>query len=117
MLIDIGRKADISKKELTKEEAEIQNRVDRSVDIAQRSLKEIRRQSNIWKHRGEKQPHFLEQMACAYINAITHYQTFKMLEEDGMTLTQAKENAYELLRIAFEHLERKYDPITEEVTQ
>jgi len=115
MLIDIGRKADIGKKELTKEEVEIQNRVDRSVDIAQRSLKEVQRQCKIWKNRGEKQPHFLEQMTCAYVNAISHYQVFKMLQADGMTLEQAKDNAFELLRIAFTHLEQKYDPKPEEV--
>ncbi len=117
MLIDIGRKRDIGKQELSKEDNEIQNRVDRAVDLAQRSLIEIQRQCKIYKTRGEKQPHFLEQMACAYMNAITHYQAFKLLEEDGMTLAQAKENAQELLRIAFGHLERKYDPITEEVKE
>ncbi len=114
MLIDIGRKADIGKKELTKEEAEIQARVDRAVDLAQRSLKEIQRQSRIYKTRGEKQPHFLEQMSLAYANAISHYQAFKLLQADGMTLDQAKENATELLRIAFSHLELKYDPKPEE---
>ena len=117
MLIDIGRKADIGKKELTKEDAEIQNRVDRAVDLAQRSLKEVQRQCKIYKTRGEKQPHFLEQMSLAYANAISHYQCFKLLQADGMTLEQAKENAFELLRIAFSHLEAKYDPITNEVKE
>ena len=56
-------------------------------------------------------------MTCAYVNAISHYQVFKMLQADGMTLQQAKDNAFELLRIAFTHLEQKYDPIIEQVKQ
>ena len=111
MLIEIG------KKQMEKDDIEIQERVDRAVNIAQRALKEVQRQCKIYKARGEKEPHFLEQMACAYINAITHYQAFKLLEEEGMTLQNVKDNCAHLLGIAFGHLENKYDPVTEEIKQ
>lgn len=57
MLIEIG------KKQMEKSDIEIQERVDRAVNIAQRALKEVQRQCKIYKSRGEKEPHFLEQMA------------------------------------------------------
>lgn len=108
---------ELNKNRMEKSDIEIQERVDRAVNIAQRALKEVQRQCKIYKTRGEKEPHFLEQMACAYINAITHYQAFKLLEEDGMTLQNVKDNCAHLLGIAFGHLEQKYDPIEEVVKQ
>src|SRR6266478_6827444 len=92
------------------EAKETQLRADRAMKLAKSAYHEVRRQCKILRAQGEKEPHLLEQMALAYANALSHYATYESLKDTGYTWDHVKENAYALIEITFDHIERRFMP-------